>query len=138
MLKKTFSINISWGHCDPAKIVFYPNYFKWFDQNTHYLFNKAGLNMRRLKEQFGVIGLPIVDVHAEFMSPSKYNDVIEITSWVSKWRKKSLIIYHEIFNKGVLSVKGSEVRVWAQQDPVNPKKIKTQIIPENIKNYFKD
>ena len=27
MLKSTLAIHISWGHCDPAKIVFYPNYF---------------------------------------------------------------------------------------------------------------
>ena len=42
MLKYTLTIKISWGHCDPAKIVFYPNYFIWFDQSAHLLFDKAG------------------------------------------------------------------------------------------------
>ena len=138
MLKNTLSITVSWGHCDPAKIVFYPNYFMWFDQNSHNLFDKAGLNMGSLKEKFGVIGLPIVDVHAEFISPSKYNDEIEVISWLSKWGKKSLIIDHEIYNKGVLAVKGTEVRVWAKKHPIDPNKIESKVIPDYIKKYFEN
>ena len=42
MLKNLLSINVAWGHCDPANIVFYPNYFNWFDQSSHLLFDKAG------------------------------------------------------------------------------------------------
>ena len=50
MLKYTLTIKISWGHCDPAKIVFYPNYFIWFDQSVHFLFDKAGANMGGFNE----------------------------------------------------------------------------------------
>ncbi len=52
MLKYTLTIQISWGHCDPAKIVFYPNYFIWFDQSAHLLFDKAGANMGDLIKQY--------------------------------------------------------------------------------------
>ena len=81
MLKFTLTIQISWGHCDPAKIVFYPNYFIWFDQSAHHLFDKAGANMGDLMDQYGVVGLPIVDAHAEFIYPSKYGDEIEAVSY---------------------------------------------------------
>ncbi len=91
MLKNTLSVHISWGHCDPAKIVFYPNYFIWFDQSAHHLFDKAGANMGDLMDQYGVVGLPIVDAHAEFLYPSKYGDVIEVCSWISEWREKTLV-----------------------------------------------
>jgi len=138
MIKNTLSINVGWGHCDPAKIVFYPNYFIWFDQNAHLLFDKAGLNMGGLMEKYGVIGLPIVDAHAEFLYPSKYSDLIEVTSWISEWRTKSLITSHEIHNNGILAVKGTEVRVWAMPDPKDPKRIKTKIIPNKIRTYFED
>ena len=94
--------------------------------------------MDDLMKKFGVIGLPIVDAHAEFLSPSKYGDEIEVTSWISEWRVKSLITSHEIHNKGILAVKGAEVRVWAKPDPNDPNKIKTDIIPDVVKNYFKD
>ena len=33
---KTYHHNVAvhWGDTDPARIVFYPNYFEWFDQST--------------------------------------------------------------------------------------------------------
>ena len=136
MLKNTLSVHIGWGHCDPAKIVFYPNYFIWFDQSAHHLFDKAGANMGDLMDQFGVLGLPIVDAHAEFLYPSKYGDVIEVSSWISEWREKTLVATHEIYNNGRLAVKGSEVRVWARTHPEDPKRLLAQVIPDAIRALF--
>ena len=136
MLKYTLTIQISWGHCDPAKIVFYPNYFIWFDQSAHHLFDKAGANMGDLMDQYGVVGLPIVDAHAEFIYPSKYGDEIEVTSWISEWSAKTLIVTHEIHNNGLLAVKGTEVRVWAKPDPDDPKRLQAQVIPDSIRASF--
>ena len=136
MLKYTLTIQISWGHCDPAKIVFYPNYFIWFDQSAHHLFDKAGANMGDLMDQYGVVGLPIVDAHAEFIYPSKYGDEIEVTSWISEWREKTLIVTHEIHNNGLLAVKGTEVRVWAKPYPDDPKRLQAQVIPDSIRASF--
>ena len=136
MLKYTLTIQISWGHCDPAKIVFYPNYFIWFDQSAHHLFDKAGANMGDLMDQYGVVGLPIVDAHAEFIYPSKYGDEIEVTSWISEWSSKTLIVTHEIHNNGLLAVKGTEVRVWAKPHPDDPKRLQAQVIPDSIRASF--
>ena len=136
MLKYTLTIQISWGHCDPAKIVFYPNYFIWFDQSAHHLFDKAGANMGDLMDQYGVVGLPIVDAHAEFIYPSKYGDEIEGTSWIREWREKTLIVTHEIHNNGLLAVKGTEVRVWAKPHPDDPKRLQAQVIPDSIRASF--
>ena len=136
MLKNTLTIRISWGHCDPAKIVFYPNYFIWFDQSAHHLFDKAGANMEDLMEQYGVVGLPIVDAQAEFICPSKYGDVIEVNSWISEWRTKTIITSHEIYNNGQLCVKGTEVRVWAKPHPSDPKRLQAQIIPDSFRSCF--
>ena len=136
MLKYTLTIQISWGHCDPAKIVFYPNYFIWFDQSAHHLFDKAGANMGDLMDQYGVVGLPIVDAHAEFIYPSKYGDEIEVSSWISEWSAKTLIVTHEIHNNGLLAVKGTEVRVWAKPHPDDPKRLQAQVIPDSIRASF--
>ena len=42
-------------------------------------------------KEFGIVGLPVVDAHSEFIARSSYGDMIEVTSWVSEWRDKSLI-----------------------------------------------
>ena len=30
-----FHVDIAWGHCDPAGIIYYPNYVRWFDAAYH-------------------------------------------------------------------------------------------------------
>ena len=93
-------------------------------------------NMGDLMEQYGVVGLPIVDAHSEFLYPSQYGDVVEVTSWISEWREKTLIASHEIHNNGRLSVKGTEVRVWAKPHSTDPKRLQAHSIPESIRKCF--
>ena len=35
---------VHWGDTDPAKIVFYPNYFAWFDESTRLFWDSVGLD----------------------------------------------------------------------------------------------
>ena len=92
--------------------------------------------MSNLMKEFGVVGLPIVDAHSEFLVPSSYGDLIEITSWVSKWIDKALITLHEIHNKGRLAVKGTEVRIWAKPHPEDPNRLQAQSIPDSLRARF--
>ena len=89
--------------------------------------------MSNLMKEFGVVGLPIVDAHSEFLVPSSYGDLIEVTSWVSEWRDKTLITSHEIHNKGQLAGKGTEVRIWAKPHPEDPNRLQAQSIPDSLR-----
>jgi 4-hydroxybenzoyl-CoA thioesterase len=35
-------VQIQWGDCDPANIVYYPRYFAMFDDSTSIMFEAAG------------------------------------------------------------------------------------------------
>ena len=39
MKKYEFLYKVMFSDCDPAKIVFYPKYFQWFDIATQKMFN---------------------------------------------------------------------------------------------------
>ena len=41
-------IKVEWAHCDLAGIVFYPNFYIWFDQGTERLFGANGLSYAQL------------------------------------------------------------------------------------------
>lgn len=104
-------IPVEWGDTDPATIVFYPNYFKWFDVGTWRLLDAAGLPYRVIRDEFGLIGVPLVQATAKFMSPVRYADVIELTSFVSKWSRKTFQVTHRIRVNDLLCVEGTETRV---------------------------
>src|SRR5882672_10407539 len=52
---KTYHHNVAvhWGDTDPARIVFYPNYFEWFDQSTRLFFDSVGLDWDSLGKKYG-------------------------------------------------------------------------------------
>src|SRR4051794_30130369 len=42
------AIEVGWGDCDPARIVFFPRYFEWFEICTTALFRAAGLPLHAM------------------------------------------------------------------------------------------
>ena len=136
MFKNTITIPIEWGDCDPAKIGFYPNYFVWFDHGTRPLFERAGVGYEVMLDEYKTVGLPLVDASAKFLSPSQFGDTLEITSHVSAWRRRTLVVTHEVSNAGTPAVLGEEIRVWASADPDTPGKLIAADIPKDFRARF--
>jgi len=125
-------ILVEFGDCDPAKIVFYANYFRWFDDCTTALFAAAGLPIQELFKSHRVIGIPIVDAQARFIIPSTYGDELEAESGIAEWRKSSFVITHKFFRQGELALEGRETRVWAAAHPTESRRMKAVPLPREV------
>jgi 4-hydroxybenzoyl-CoA thioesterase len=133
MLVNTRSVEIEFGDCDPAGIVYYPNYFRMFDASTAHLF-EAALGMKKIAwiRHFGIVGIPMVDTGAKFSKPSRFGDVVTIDSSITEFRRSSFVVNHKLFSGGDLAIEAHEVRVWAGVDPDNPDGIKSRPIPPEV------
>ena len=125
-------ILIEFGDCDPADIVFFANYFRWFDECTAALFVAAGLSTRELFRSHGIKGIPVVEANARFLSPSTHGDELEVESGVTEWRKSSFVITHRFFRKGELTLEGHETRVWAAAHPTESHRMKAVPLPKEV------
>ncbi len=123
---------VEWGHCDPAGIVFFPQYLAWFDDCTTALFLDAGMPIQTLFKHHGVIGVPIVDVRARFIIPSTYGDELMAESTVTEFGKSSFVIRHRITKAESLAVEGFATRVWAGPDPDDASKMKSRPLPNDV------
>ena len=126
------TIRIEWGDCDPAQIVYFPRYFAYFDACTTALFLKAGLPKRKMLKDYQIIGIPLVDVRASFMVPSRVSDVVVVESEITEWRRSSFCIQHKLFNKKVLAVECFEIRVWAGVSATDAEKIEGKPVPLEV------
>jgi 4-hydroxybenzoyl-CoA thioesterase len=129
-------VPIEWGDADPARIVFYPRYFAWFDAGTRHLWESVGIDMRTVFDRYGVMGIPIAEANAKFLSPSKFGDVIEVHSSIPEWGEKHFVVAHKVFNAGVQAVDGYERRVWAAERPDKPGRLKALPVPDEIRKLF--
>ncbi len=105
--------HLEWGETDPAQIVFYPNYFRWFDAAGHELFSYLGVPLKNLKETENII-LPILNVTAKFIKPLKYDDNFEIRPYISKINEKTIEITYDVYKDDILYATGTEIRGWVK------------------------
>lgn len=130
------TIDIEWGDCDPAQIVYYPRYLAYFDACTTALFKKAGLSKREMLKTHQIIGIPMVDLRVSFKAPSRFSDTVTVESTITEWRRSSFCVHHRLFNKNVLAVECFEIRVWAAVSESDPDRIEGKPVPREVIEMF--
>ncbi|MBV9077362.1 MAG: thioesterase family protein [Methylobacteriaceae bacterium] len=106
---------IEWGDCDEAGIVFYPNYFYWFDSTFQRFLRARGLGQRVLKQRFGAI-TPIVDARGQFRAPARYDDPLAAEAVVAEWAERRFRVDYRLTVGERLVAEGYELRAWARID----------------------
>ena len=97
MKEVIYTQKVEFGDCDPARIVWFPNFFRWIDAASRHFFVECGVPPWHVTEQtMGVIGTPLVDTHAKFMKTASYGDVLRIHTSIPEWRGKSFVQRYRI------------------------------------------
>ncbi len=121
-MKNVYSIKVVFGDTDAAGIVFYPNYYRWMDQATHELVNKAYMSVSQLQKEKGII-LPLVETFCQFKSPLFFEDQVEVHSQVVEMKNKVIKVEHVFKKEDNIVASGYEIRAWASQAEGAPKAV---------------
>ena len=124
-------IRVEFGDCDPANIVYFANYFHWFDRCTTALFQAAGLPLAELFKARGVL-VPVVDARARYVVPCSYGDLLVTESRVTECKRSSFTITHRFLRERALVMEGSETRVWAAAHPTEPGRLQSVPLPAEV------
>lgn len=139
MKKFVIERSVDWIYCDPAGIMFYPEYYIWFDQGTERLFSANGLTYEYVGKQYNLVGYPLVESGAKFTNPCRHGEVVDQHSELMEWSGKTFLMQHRIIHKdGRIALEGFERRVWAVRDPAAPKGMRAQPVPEEVMARFVD
>ena len=133
-----YAVRVEFGDCDPARIVWFPNFFRWIDAASRHFFLECGVPPWHETERTrGIIGTPLVDTHARFVKTASYGDMLNIHVHVAEWREKSFVQRYEIQRPQAdgtadLIMACDEVRIFAVQRE-DGKGLRALPIPEDIK-----
>ena len=136
MKPSVIEIEIDWADCDPAGIVFYPQFFRMMNIGTHKMFEHAGLAFHEMVKRYGTSGVPMLDVQATFKSPARFGDKVRLESEITEWREKTFLVRHVMKLGGRIIFEGREIRAWAVKDDSAPNGIKAVPIPADLKALF--
>ena len=98
---KKFStkVRIYWSDCDSAGIVYYGNFFRFFEIAEEELFLALGHSRADVFRRHE-IGFPRVEVWCRFRKPVPDGDMVEITTWITKRTQTGLTFNLELRRDG--------------------------------------
>jgi 4-hydroxybenzoyl-CoA thioesterase len=136
-----FHVNVQFGDCDPAGIVFFPNFLRWMDAASLAFFMECGVPpWRELVKTRGIVGTPLLEINTKFYKTVTYGETITIATHVEEWRDKVIVQLHRVTRAAStpggaedLICEGREVRAFVRRDADNPDRLRAMPIPEDIK-----
>ncbi len=102
-------VRVLYGDTDAGNVVYYANYFRFFESGRTEFIRDLGASYRSLEER-GFI-MPVIESHARYKSPAFYDDLLVIETSLTAVKKVSCRFDHRIFRHGEnqLLVKGYTV-----------------------------
>jgi len=129
-----YSVRVEFGDCDPAGIVWFPNFFRWIDAASRDFFVQCGVPPWRATEHsWGVIGTPLVDTHSRFLLTASYDDMLQIHTSIVEWRAKSFVQRYRVMRAHEVIMECDEVRIFAGRRTDPPGAIRALPIPPQIR-----
>ena len=134
----THTVQVQFGDCDPAGIVFFPNFSRWMDAASLAFFMQCGLPpWRELVKTRGIVGTPLLEINTRFLVAATYGQMLTIHTHVEEWRAKVFVQIHRILRADptgdTLICEGREVRAFVQRDAADPDRLRAIPVPDDIR-----
>ncbi|MEO8257326.1 MAG: thioesterase family protein [Acidobacteriota bacterium] len=69
-------IRVRYAETDQMGVVYYANFFVWFEVGRADLLRASGWSYREMEA--GGVGLPVIEAHCAYRRPARYDDDLEI------------------------------------------------------------
>lgn len=123
---------VIYADTDAGKVVYYANYFRWFESGRRELMRSLKVDYVEL-DKTGIIA-PVVESHCNYFHPARYDDVVIVETRISEIGEKSIKFDNRVFRKEdkKLLASGHTVNVF-----VSKKNMKSIKIPDSIRKKIK-
>ena len=126
-------INVRFGDCDPAGLVYYPALFHYCHAAMEEFFAaRCGVSYARLLAERR-LGFPTVNVRAEFFAPFVYGDEAEVEVWASAVGRTSVTFEYRLRRASDRALCASATHV---QVAMNLDERRAVPLPEDLRRAF--
>lgn len=108
-------VRVRYAETDQMGVVYYANYFVWFEVGRTDWLREAGWTYRQM-EQDGV-SLPVIEAHAEYRRAARYDDDLEVRSTATLLTAVRLRFDYEIRRAGDEEPLATGHTIHAAMDP---------------------
>jgi 4-hydroxybenzoyl-CoA thioesterase len=106
----TTEIRVSFGDCDPAGIVYYPNFFRWADGLFHLYLQGRAEGHQAVCQRIGSLGLGLMSAGMQFRSPVAPGQILSLSIVSLVWSERSFEVQYAGAVDGRQAISGTEKR----------------------------
>ncbi len=129
-MKRTVSIQyrVPYADTDQMGVVYYANYFVYFERLRNELIRESGITYRTMEER-GIM-FPVLEAHCEYMYPARYDDDLVIDGWLDSVEGARFRISYEIRAGERVLVTGYTIHIATSRE------LKPRRVPEEMKTLL--
>jgi acyl-CoA thioester hydrolase len=98
MIKHVSLIRVRYADTDQMKMAYYGRYFEYFEQGRSDLLRDLGVPYPQLEEMG--IHLPVIEAHASYKKPARYDEPLEITTMMREVPVARVRLDYEVRRQG--------------------------------------
>ncbi|MBK7827622.1 acyl-CoA thioesterase [Nannocystis sp.] len=127
-------VDVRFGDCDPAGIVYFPRFFHLFHEAMETWFS-AGLGLSYAQLILGrKLGFPAVHTEADFNAPCALGEAIAVELRVARLGRSSIGLEYVVRGvDGVLRLTGASTCVVMDLDPASPSFRRAVAMPDELR-----
>jgi len=115
-------VRVIYGDTDAMGIVYYGNYFRWFEMGRVELLRRHGIIYSDLTSNG--IHLPVIEAVCRYHKPARYDETLKIFSEINELKRARIRFGYRIESMGELITTGHTEHVFTDEkgSPVRPPK----------------
>ncbi len=130
--KFIWPIRVYYEDTDAGGVVFYANYLKFFERARTEMLRAMGYEQDELIANEGIIFV-VRSVQVDYLSPARFNELMEVSAEVTLAKKASLI-FAQLITRGSDVLCKSQIRIAC----LDAKTMHPKAIPENLLELLKN
>lgn len=106
---------VRYKETDRMGIVYHSNYLVWFDIGRTEFLRSLGFNYYTDFEGNGIM-IPVVEANVRYKSPSYYDDLIEIETYIDELSRVKIKFGYKVYREDILLAEGYTVHAFTDKN----------------------
>jgi acyl-CoA thioester hydrolase len=102
-------VRVAYADTDRAQVVHHATYFRFLEAARMELWRENGFDYNAFEQRTG-LGLPVVEAHLRYRIAARFDDALDVETWVSRASRAS-VWFEAIIRRGADVLNESSVRV---------------------------
>ncbi len=125
------TVRVRYAETDQMGVVYYGNYFTWFEIGRVELCRQLGFEYKRMESEDDSF-IVVADAHCRYKRPARFDDLLVIRTKLGESQRRTVRFDYEIMNQisGELIATGDTLHVICDRTG------KPKSLPEKYRKYF--